>query len=63
LAGLRGADAAAQNDARLFHGPSGLGYAELPEPAAKPAPMHAIDAILAAASVEPGALTLVATGR
>ncbi len=52
----------AQSDATRFHGASGLGYAELPEPAAKPSPTHAIDAILAAASAEPGALTLVATG-
>jgi purine nucleosidase len=51
-----------QNDATTYHGLSGLGYAELPEPAANPAPTHAIDAILAAASAEPGALTLVATG-
>jgi purine nucleosidase len=50
------------SDATRFHGASGLGYAELPEPAVKPSPTHAIDAILAAASVEPGALTLVATG-
>jgi purine nucleosidase len=33
----------AQSDARVFHGPSGLGYAELPEPGAKPAPTHAIE--------------------
>ena len=52
----------APSDATRFHGASGLGYAELPEPAVKPSPTHAIDAILAAASVEPGALTLVATG-
>ena len=52
----------AQNDARLFHGAGGLGHAELPEPAARPAATHAIDAILAAVSAEPGALTLVATG-
>jgi purine nucleosidase len=52
----------AQSDATQFHGASGLGYAELPEPAAQPSSTHAIDAILAAASREPGALTLVATG-
>jgi purine nucleosidase len=52
----------AQNDATRFHGTSGLGYAELPEPTANPAPTHAIDAILATASAEPGALTLVVTG-
>jgi purine nucleosidase len=52
----------AQNDATRFHGASGLGYAELPEPAMNPPPTHAIDAILAAARAEPGALTLVATG-
>lgn len=51
-----------ESGARVFHGPSGLGYAELPEPAPDPAPAHAIDAILAAARAEPGALTLVATG-
>jgi len=51
-----------QNDATTYHGASGLGYAELPEPAAKIAPTHAIDAILAEASARPGALTLVATG-
>ncbi len=52
----------AQNDATRFHGSSGLGYAELAAPAAKPTTTHAIDAIVAAASAEPGALTLVATG-
>jgi purine nucleosidase len=52
----------AKSDATRFHGASGLGYAVLPEPDGKPAPRHAIDAILAAASAEPGALTLVATG-
>ena len=51
-----------QNDTTTHHGASGLGYAELPEPATKIAPTHAIDAILAAASAQPGALTLVATG-
>jgi len=52
----------AQNDARVFHGPSGLGYADLPEPTNDAAPTHAVDAILAAARAEPRALTLVATG-
>ncbi len=52
----------AQSDAQAFHGSSGLGYAELPAPAADAAPTHAIDAILASARAEPGALTLVATG-
>ena len=49
-------------DARRFHGASGLGYAELPEPAAKPPSVHATDAIIAAARARPRALTLVATG-
>jgi len=52
----------AQNDATTYHGAGGLGYAALPEPSAGLAPTHAIDAILAAANAERGALTLVATG-
>jgi purine nucleosidase len=52
----------ARHDATQFHGAGGLGYAELPEPIASRAPTHAIDAIIAAARAEPGALALVATG-
>ena len=52
----------APHDATRFHGAGGLGYAELPEPVASPAPAHAIDAIIAAARAEPGTLALVATG-
>jgi len=39
----------APKDASDIHGPSGLGYAVLPEPSADPNPTHAIDAIIAAA--------------
>src|SRR5271170_5566317 len=49
-------------DASDIHGPSGLGYAALPEPAPDLAPVHAIDAIVAAARENAGELVLVATG-
>jgi purine nucleosidase len=52
----------APEDASIIHGESGLGHAMLPEPPAEAAPMHAIDAILAAAREHAGDLVLVATG-
>jgi purine nucleosidase len=52
----------APEDASDIHGASGLGYAVLPEPAADAAPVHAIDAIVAAAREQEGDLVLVATG-
>ena len=52
----------APKDASDIHGPSGLGYAVLPEPSADPNPTHAIDAIIAAAKQHEGELVLVATG-
>ena len=45
-----------------IHGPSGLGYAVLPEPWADLAPTHAIHAIASAAREHEGELVLVATG-
>lgn len=51
----------APEDASTIHGPSGLGYAELPEPPSPAAP-HATDAILAASREHPGELVIVATG-
>ena len=52
----------APEDASVIHGSSGLGHAVLPEPPADPAPVHAIDAIVAAAKRHAGELVLVATG-
>jgi purine nucleosidase len=52
----------ATEDASDIHGDGGLGHAVLPEPAADPASVHAIDAILAAAREHDGELVLVATG-
>jgi purine nucleosidase len=49
-------------DAREVHGESGLGGAVLPEPAASPAPGHAIDFIIDSCRAAPGDITLVATG-
>ncbi len=50
------------HDARDIHGASGLGGAELPAPAAGPAPGHAIDFIIDTVRAAPGEVTLVATG-
>jgi inosine-uridine nucleoside N-ribohydrolase len=49
-------------DARHVHGDSGLGGAELPPPAARPAPGHAADYIIDTLRAAPGEITLVATG-
>src|SRR5580692_7021168 len=46
----------APEDASVIHGSSGLGHAVLPEPPVEAAPMHAIDAILAAAREHAGEL-------
>jgi purine nucleosidase len=52
----------ATEDASDIHGASGLGHAVLPDPPPDPAPVHAIDALLAAAARHAGELVLVATG-
>lgn len=44
------------------HGPEGLGYARLPEPATALSPRHAADLIVAEARAHPGELTLVTLG-
>ena len=44
------------------HGPTGLGYAELPAPTALPLREEAADAIVRQARARPGELTLVTTG-
>lgn len=44
------------------HGPEGLGYARLPEPATALSPRHAADLIAAEARAHPGELTLVTLG-
>ncbi len=50
-------------DASDIHGATGLGHAELPDVAAPAAaPVHAVDAIRAAARAHEGELVLVATG-
>ena len=49
-------------DASAVHGGSGLGYAVLPEPPADPAPLNAIDQIVASARAHRGELVLAATG-
>jgi len=49
-------------DARHVHGESGLGGAELPPPAARPATGHAVDYIIDTVAAAPGEITLVATG-
>jgi inosine-uridine nucleoside N-ribohydrolase len=52
-------------DARAVHGATGLGYATLPEPPPLPADsssLHAVDAILQAATEHEGELILIATG-
>ncbi|MGA2792653.1 MAG: nucleoside hydrolase [Roseiarcus sp.] len=48
--------------ARLVHGGSGLGHAILPEPAAVPDALNAVDQIVAAAKAHSGELVVVATG-
>jgi purine nucleosidase len=49
-------------DARAVHGDSGLGHANLPDPAPTREPRHAVDQILAIAQSYAGQLVLVATG-
>jgi purine nucleosidase len=49
-------------DASAVHGGSGLGHAVLPDPPADPAPLNAIDRIVACARANRGELVLVATG-
>jgi purine nucleosidase len=49
-------------DAGAVHGDSGLGHANLPEPAADESPLNAIDQIVACARAHQGDLVLVATG-
>ena len=44
------------------HGPTGLGYARLPEPSRPPYPGEAADRVVAMASAQPGAITLVMLG-
>lgn len=44
------------------HGPTGLGYAELPAPSASPGPRAAADLLIDAARARPGELTLVTLG-
>jgi len=44
------------------HGDSGLGYAELPEPRARPVGQHAIDFLIERILSSPGEITLVAIG-
>jgi purine nucleosidase len=44
------------------HGPTGLGYARLPEPSASAGPRDAADMIIATARARPGMLTLVTLG-
>ena len=44
------------------HGDTGLGYAKLPEPRAKPMVQHAIDFLIDKILSEPGEITLVAIG-
>ncbi len=50
------------SDARAVHGETGLGHAELPEPAEPARSAHAVDALVAAAHAHPGRLILIATG-
>ena len=49
-------------DARLVHGDSGLGGAQLPHPVSRPAGGHAIDYLIEEIKAVPGEITLVATG-
>ena len=49
-------------DARLIHGDSGLGGAQLPDPVSRPAGGHAIDYLIDTIQAAPGEITLVATG-
>jgi purine nucleosidase len=46
----------------IFHGPGGLGYAELPEARRAPSSRFAPDLLVEEARRRPGAITLVATG-
>jgi inosine-uridine nucleoside N-ribohydrolase len=52
----------AVRDASEVHGKSGLGHAALPEPEEPKGVVHAVDAIVAAASAHAGRLILIATG-
>ena len=49
-------------DARLVHGDSGLGGAQLPDPVTPAAGGHAIDYLIETIKAAPGEITLVATG-
>ncbi len=70
LAGADGVEVAVGSEAPLAqplrtatsHGPSGLGYARLPEPRSAPSPRFGPDAIVTEARRRPGQLLLVATG-
>lgn len=71
LAGLGGVEVAAGRAAPLLrplettpetHGPHGLGYASLPEPAAPSSPRFGPDVIVEAARRRPGEVTLVTLG-
>lgn len=44
------------------HGDTGLGYAELPAPRAKPTPRHGVDFLIERILASPGKITLVALG-
>jgi len=50
------------NDARTVHGPTGLGYASLPEPEEPAHAVHAVDALIAGTRAHAGRLILAATG-
>jgi purine nucleosidase len=60
--GATSALSVASRDASEFHGKSGLGYADLPEPEEPARAVHAVDAIVAEAHAHAGHLILVATG-
>jgi purine nucleosidase len=49
-------------DARLVHGETGLGGAQLPDPVARPADGHAVEYLIDTIQAAPGEITLVATG-
>jgi purine nucleosidase len=49
-------------DARLVHGESGLGGAQLPDPVSRPADGHAVEYLIDTIAAAPGEITLVATG-
>ena len=71
LAGRSDIEVAAGRDAPIArplriaddtHGPTGLGYAELPAPTTQPGPRDAAEMIIAEAQARPGELTLVTLG-